>query len=283
MAPGEGFETPRDFSQAFDDKPQYQGTTRRRPCLHTKTVGKYIRVSTTLQDFRRQEDGLNHYIEKYHNWKLFGSFDDMASGKNDQRVGFQNMMKAARCRRFQILVVWDLDRLGRSLVDLINNCNELMELGIEIHFVNANMVLNNSPETQFTFHILGAAAQFERNLISRRTREGMAAAKSRGVRFGSPLKIAPENHPKFIRMWDGGSTVSEIAKEFNVSNTTVKRYRKSLGLPARGKDQLRDITKRPEWASVALDNKSKYTHINGIENAMTWSQKRADEYWAKRA
>ena len=250
---------------------------------YTKTLGKYIRVSTTLQDFRRQEDGLNHYIEKYPNWNLFGSFDDMASGKDDQRIGFQNMLKAARCRRFQILVVWDLDRLGRSLVDLINNCNELMELGIEIHFVNANMVLNNSPETQFTFHILGAAAQFERNLISRRTREGMAAAKSRGVRFGSPLKIAPENHPKFIRMWDGGSTVSEIAKEFNVSNTTVKRYRKSLGLPARGKDQLRDITKRPEWASVALDNKSKYTHINGIENAMTWSQKRADEYWAKRA
>jgi hypothetical protein len=54
--------------------------------------------------------------------------------------------------------------------------------------------------------------------------------------------------------------------------------------PEEGKDQLRDIAKRPEWASVALDNKSKYTHINGIENAiMTWSQKRADEYWAKRA
>ena len=171
------------------------------------------------------------------------------------------MMKAARSRRFQILVVWDLDRLGRSLVDLINNCNELMELGIEVHFVNANMVLNNSPETQFTFHILGAAAQFERNLISRRTREGMAAAKSRGVRFGSPLKIAPENHPKFIRMWDGGSTVSEIAREFNVSNTTVKRYRKSLGLPARGKDQLRDITKRPEWASVAFGQQVEvYSH-----------------------
>ena len=207
----------------------------------------------------------------------------MASGKNDQRVGFQNMMKAARCNRFQILVVWDLDRLGRSLVDLISNCNELMELGIEIHFVNANMVLNNSPETQFTFHILGAAAQFERNLISRRTREGMAAAKSRGVKFGSPLKIAPENHHKLIKMWEKGITIPKMAKAFNVSTTTIRRYRRSLGLPARGKDHLRDITKRPEWASVALDNKSKYTHINGIEKAMTWSQKKADEYWSKRA
>ena len=241
---------------------------------HTKNVGKYIRVSTTLQDFRRQEDGLNHYIENYPNWKLFGSFDDMASGKNDQRVGFQNMMKAARGRRFQVLVLWDLDRLGRSLVDLISNCNELMKLGIDIHFINANMVLNNSPETQFTFHILGAAAQFERNLISRRTREGMAAAKSRGVRFGSPLKITPAHHPKLIKMWEDGVTIPKMAKAFNVSTTTIRRYRRSLGLPARGKDQLRDITKRPEWASVALKNKSKYTHINGIEKAMTWSQKK---------
>ena len=152
-----------------------------------------------------------------------------------------------------------------------------------LNFINANMVLNNSPETQFTFHILGAAAQFERNLISRRTREGMAAAKSRGVRFGSPLKIAPDSHPKLIKMWEDGVTIPKMAKAFNVSTTTIRRYRRSLGLPARGKDQLRDITKRPEWASVALDNKSKYTHINGIENAMTWSQKKADEYWAKRA
>ena len=282
MAPGERFELPRDCSQWLSRPPHTELLPDGDP-VYTKTIGKYIRVSTTLQDFRRQEDGLNHYIKNYPNWKLFGSFDDMASGKNDQRKGFQNMMKAARCNRFQILVVWDLDRLGRSLVDLISNCNELMRLGVAVHFVNANMVLNNSPETQFTFHILGAAAQFERNLISRRTKEGIAAAKKRGVRFGSPLKITPAHHPKLIKMWEDGVTIPKMAKAFNVSTTTIRRYRRSLGLPARGKDQLRDITKRPEWASVALDNKSKYTHINGIENAVTWSQKKADEYWAKRA
>ena len=249
----------------------------------SKRVVKYIRVSTDMQDFSRQEDGLNEYIERNKDWEFYASFDDMMTGKHDQRDGFQRMMKSARSHRFQVLVVWDLDRLGRSLVDLINNCNELMSLGIDIHFINANMVLNNSPETQFTFHILGAAAQFERNLISRRTKEGMAAAKSRGVKFGSPLKIAPENHHKLIKMWEDGVTIPKMAKAFNVSTTTIRRYRRSLGLPARGKDQLRDITKRPEWASVALKNKSKYTHINGIENAMTWSQKKADEYWAKRA
>ena len=285
MAPRARVKSARDCiasSHVLPMPAQYQDTTRRRR-LYTQNVAKYIRVSTSLQDFQRQEDGLNQYIERNSNWKLYGSFDDMASGKNDQRVGFQNMMKAARGRRFQILILWDLDRLGRSLVDLISNCNELMSLGIDIHFINANMVLNNSPETQFTFHILGAAAQFERNLISRRTKEGIAAAKKRGVRFGSPLKITPAHHPKLIKMWEDGVTIPKMAKAFNVSTTTIRRYRRSLGLPARGKDHLRDITKRPEWASVALKNKSKYTHINGIENAMTWSQKRADEYWAKRA
>ncbi len=149
LAPRARVKSSRDCiasSHVLPTPAQYQDTTRRRP-LYTQNVAKYIRVSTSLQDFQRQEDGLNQYIERNSNWKLYGSFDDMASGKNDQRVGFQNMMKAARGRRFQILILWDLDRLGRSLVDLISNCNELMSLGIDIHFINANMVLNNSPET----------------------------------------------------------------------------------------------------------------------------------------
>ena len=94
-------------------------------------VAKYVRVSTNLQDFKRQEDGLNEYIKRNKDWKFYASFDDMITGKHDQRDGFQRMMKSARSHRFQVLVVWDLDRLGRSLVDLIHNCNELMKLKIQ--------------------------------------------------------------------------------------------------------------------------------------------------------
>ncbi len=244
-------------------------------------VAKYIRVSTNLQDFRRQEDGLNDYIERNKDWLFYASFDDMMTGKHDQRDGFQRMMKSARSNGFQILVVWDLDRLGRSLVDLIHNCNELMKLNIQIHFVNANMILNNSPETQFTFHILGASAQFERNLISRRVKEGMASAKRRGKKFGPPLKLGKRKQNEFKQMWTEGIAVKDMMNHFKISKSTIMRYRRSLELKPRGEDQYRKIPDRPEWTKVDLDNKSKYVHLNGLEGSITLPQKKADRYWKK--
>ena len=244
-------------------------------------VAKYVRVSTSLQDFRRQEDGLNEYVSRNAAWSFYASFDDMMTGKHDQRDGFQRMMTAARSNCFQVLVVWDLDRLGRSLVDLIHNCNELMKLNIQIHFVNANMVLTDSPETQFTFHILGAAAQFERNIISRRVKEGMDAAKRRGKKFGSPLKLGKKQQNEFRNMWNDGITVKEMMRHFKISKSTVMRYRRSLELDARGEDQFRKIPDRPEWTKVALTNKSKYVHLNGLEGSITLSQKDADRYWQR--
>ena len=244
-------------------------------------VAKYIRVSTNLQDFRRQEDGLNDYIERNKDWLFYASFDDMMTGKHDQRDGFQRMMKSARSNGFQILVVWDLDRLGRSLVDLIHNCNVLMKLNIQIHFVNANMILNNSPETQFTFHILGAAAQFESNLISRRVKEGMDAAKRRGKKFGPPLKLGKRKQNEFKQMWTEGIAVKDMMNHFKISKSTIMRYRRSLELKPRGEDQYRKIPDRPEWTKVDLDNKSKYVHLNGLEGSITLPQKKADRYWKK--
>ncbi len=244
-------------------------------------VAKYIRVSTNLQDFRRQEDGLNEYVERNKDWEFYASFDDMMTGKHDQRDGFQRMMKSARSHRFQVLVVWDLDRLGRSLVDLIHNCNELMKLKIQIHFINANMILNNSPETQFTFHILGAAAQFERNMISRRVKEGMDAAKKRGKKFGPPLKLGKRKQNEFRQMWNDGVSAKTMMNHFKISKSTIMRYRRSLNLEARGEDNSKKMTVRPEWTKVALSNKSKYVHLNGLEGSITLSQKEADRYWKK--
>ena len=244
-------------------------------------VAKYIRVSTNLQDFRRQEDGLNEYVERNKDWEFYASFDDMMTGKHDQRDGFQRMMKSARSHRFQVLVVWDLDRLGRSLVDLIHNCNELMKLKIQIHFINANMILNNSPETQFTFHILGAAAQFERNMISRRVKEGMDAAKKRGKKFGPPLKLGKRKQNEFRQMWNDGVSAKTMMNYFKISKSTIMRYRRSLNLEARGEDNSKKMTERPEWIKVALSNKSKYVHLNGLEGSITLPQKKADLYWKK--
>ena len=245
-----------------------------------KKVAKYIRVSTDMQDFSRQEDGLNEFISRNPNWVTFGSFDDVKSGKSDQRDGFRKMMNLARANQFQVLVVWDLDRFVRSLTDLIKNCEELMQRGVDVYFVNQNIRMDTTPESQFTFHILGAAAQFERNLISRRTKEGMKAAKARGVKFGVPLKLGKKKQEMFKQLWNDGKKVGEIAKYFDISYSTMKRYRRSLNLEQRGKSNL--IPKRPEWAEHLLKNRRNKIHTYGIENANEWDQKRADKFWSNR-
>ena len=245
-----------------------------------KKVAKYIRVSTDMQDFSRQEDGLNEFISRNPNWVTFGCFDDVKSGKSDQRDGFRKMMNLARANQFQVLVVWDLDRFARSLTDLIKNCEELMQGGVDVYFVNQNIRMDTTPESQFTFHILGAAAQFERNLISRRTKEGMKAAKARGVKFGVPLKLGKKKQEMFKQLWNDGKKVGEIAKYFDISYSTVKRYRRSLNLEKRGKSNL--IPKRPEWAEHLLKNRRNKIHTYGIENANEWDQKRADKFWLNR-
>ena len=245
-----------------------------------KKVAKYIRVSTDMQDFSRQEDGLNEFISRNPNWVTFGSFDDVKSGKSDQRDGFRKMMNLARANQFQVLVVWDLDRFARSLTDLIKNCEELMQGGVDVYFVNQNIRMDTTPESQFTFHILGAAAQFERNLISRRTKEGMKAAKARGVKFGVPLKLGKKKQEMFKQLWNDGKKVGEIAKYFDISYSTVKRYRRSLNLEKRGKSNL--VPKRPEWTKNLLKNRRNKIHTYGIENANEWDQKRADKFWLNR-
>ena len=249
--------------------------------MTSKRVVKYIRVSTDLQDFARQEDGLNEFISRYPHWNLIGCFDDVKSGKDDQREGFIRMLNAARAHQFQVLTVLDLDRFARSLTDLIKNCEELMGLGVEIHFVNQNMRLDKSPESQFTFHILGAAAQFERNLISRRTKEGMKAAKARGVKFGVPLKLGKKKQAHFKQLWEEGKTVRELSDFFKISQSTVKRYRRSLGLEQRGSNTL-EIAKRPEWVSYLLKNKRNKVHTYGLENANEWEQEKANQFWKNR-
>lgn len=245
-----------------------------------KRVAKYIRVSTDLQDFSRQEDGLNEFISRQPHWTLFGSYDDVKSGKSDQREGFRRMMNCARAHQFQVLVVWDLDRFARSLNDLIKNCEQLMNSGVEIHFVNQNMRLNDSPESMFTFHILGAAAQFERNLISRRTKEGLKAARARGVKMGVPLKLGAHKRAMLKQMWEEGRPVREIGEFFEISVSTVKRYRRSMGLEPRGKPNL--VPKRPEWAQYLLVNKRNKIHTHGLEDANEWEQDSADAFWADR-
>ena len=107
-------------------------------------------------------------------WKINKEFiDDGYTGKNTSRPSFKEMMDLARKRRFDVLLVWKLDRLSRSLKDLINTLDELGHLGID--FISYDNKLDtSSPTGKLSYQIIGAAAEFERDTISERVKTGLS-------------------------------------------------------------------------------------------------------------
>ncbi|MBO6759075.1 MAG: recombinase family protein [Roseibium sp.] len=121
------------------------------------------------------------------------------------------------------LVIWKLDRLGRSLSHLIETVGLLEDRQIGLVSIS-EAIDTSSPGGLLVFHIMGALAQFERALISERTKAGMAAARAVGRTLGRPKKLDPEQIKRIVKALDeDGGTLSALAKELGVSRTTIYR------------------------------------------------------------
>ncbi len=148
----------------------------------------YIRVSTDKQasegtSLEVQEEKLRKFCE-FQNWEIHKLYADRGiSGKDTERQQFQELMKEAREKKFEVVVVTKLDRFGRSLRDLINSIEELSTLKIQFTSVNDN-INTTTPNGKLLFHILGAFAEFERQIIIERMTAGIAKAKQEGRQIG---------------------------------------------------------------------------------------------------
>lgn len=121
-------------------------------------------------------------------------------------------------------MVWRLDRLGRSLKHLIDTINELHERGIGFKSINEN-IDTTTAGGQLVFHIFGALAEFEGELIRERTRAGLAAARARGRKGGRPRKLTLRQvETAKALLGDGKHSVTEVARTLGVSRTTIYRY-----------------------------------------------------------
>ena len=121
------------------------------------------------------------------------------------------------------LVVWRLDRLGRSMRDLIDIVENLKLKGVGFRSIK-DAVDTTTAAGKLFFHMIGALAEFERNLISERTRAGLTAARARGRLGGRPRKLLPKQVKRARRdLKDGESTVTEVAEELGVSRSTLYR------------------------------------------------------------
>ncbi len=182
----------------------------------------YARVSTTDQNLNLQTDALERAgCEKI--------FSDMASGSIDCRKGLIDAMEF--CRNGDSLVVWKLDRLGRSLRHLIDTVNKLQSKGVEFVSLQESVDTTTSGG-KLVFHIFGALAEFEREMIRERTKAGLKAARARGRMNGRPKKLSNQQIAIAKKLMEDKETnITEITKTMNVSRSTLYRYQTSKSVP----------------------------------------------------
>ena len=179
----------------------------------------YARVSTSEQTLDLQKDAL----EKIGCTKIFS---DVVSGAKEERKGLQEALAYVRDGE-DTLVVWRLDRLGRSLKHLIETITQLNNRHIGFKSMTENIDTTTSGG-KLVFHIFGALAEFERDIIKDRTKAGLSAARARG-RLGGRPKAKTLDTPKKITLaqslYDNkNNTIDEICKTLNVSRATLYRY-----------------------------------------------------------
>jgi len=175
----------------------------------------YARVSTDDQNLHLQYDELQKAgCEKF--------FDDKISGSKIERPGLDAAIDYAR--KGDVIVVWRLDRLSRSLKDLIQAVSDLELKGIGLKSIHESIDTTSS-SGKLIFHIFGALAEFERNLIRERTHAGLKAARSRGKMGGRPKKLNAEKAKLAKDLYnDKTRSIKQICELVGVSKPTLYKY-----------------------------------------------------------
>lgn len=175
----------------------------------------YMRISS---DNDRQNTALQHDA-------LIGAgvdarhlFEDKASGARDDRTGLNTCLDFLRAG--DTLVVWKLDRLGRSLPHLLDIIASLRDRQVAFRSLTEGMD-TNTPHGELLFHIFGALAQYERALTRERVQAGLASARRRGRIGGRPAAIAPEKLEAVIAALDAGSSKAAVCRTFGIARSTL--------------------------------------------------------------
>jgi len=186
----------------------------------------YLRVSTTDQTTANQERELREIAERA-GWEVVRVYKDHgisgAKGR-DKRPAFDALCRDASTRQFDVVMAWSVDRLGRSLQDLIAFLSELHALKVDL-FLKSQGIDTTTPGGKAMFQMMGVFAEFERSIIQERVRAGLRRAKQEGKRLGRP-RIAPELEARILAALKvPGRTegVRKIAKRFGVDPSTVQR------------------------------------------------------------
>jgi len=193
----------------------------------TKRVALYLRVSTDTQTTDNQRRELEAVAERM-GWTVTGIYEDAgisgAKGR-DQRPQFDALCKAATRRQFDMIMAWSVDRLGRSLQDLVGFMNDLQASGVDL-YLHQQALDTSTPSGRAMFQMCGVFAEFERGMIRERVNAGLARAKQTGTRSGKAIgrpKIGADVEDRIRTLRAEGKGMLKIAKEVGCGVSVVQR------------------------------------------------------------
>lgn len=185
----------------------------------SKVAALYARVSTLDQNCDLQLEDLRRYASQRFS-RYIEYVDRGVSGTQRRRPQLDALMQAAHQRKFGVVLVWKFDRFARSVKHLVDSLEEFSALGID--FVSYTEGIDTTtPTGQLLFHMVGAVAQFERDLIVERVRAGMAHARAMGKRIGRPR--AEVDVDCVVRLRQQGRSLREIARNLDIPVSRVRR------------------------------------------------------------
>ena len=183
-----------------------------------KTIG-YIRVSTDQQDLQNQQHSILNYANKNGLGKVEFIEVKMSSRKKDEDRKIDELFETLQAGDH--LIVSELSRLGRSVVNVVTIVNQLIALGVNLHILKEQLFIKpneQNPFTDFQINIFSAFAQLERDLISKRTKEALQARKAKGIKLGKPVgtiqgSIYDKDKEKIKELHSLGVTLTNISKK----------------------------------------------------------------------
>jgi DNA invertase Pin-like site-specific DNA recombinase len=194
----------------------------------TRRVALYLRVSTTGQTVENQERELRDVAGRA-GWEITAVFTDAGisgSKGRDKRPAFDALLKGAVRREFDMVAAWSVDRLGRSLQDLVGFLSEIHGAGVDL-YLHKQAVDTSTPTGRMMFQMMGVFAEFERAMIVDRVKSGMARAKAGGKKLGRPS--LPEALQGQIRAsLEAGTGINKVARQYGVGTLTVQRIKKEM-------------------------------------------------------
>jgi DNA invertase Pin-like site-specific DNA recombinase len=197
--------------------------------MQVKTAAVYLRCSTASQETDAQEWELKQYVTG-RGWEYKIYRDKGQSGAKESRPALNLLLADLRKRKIDVLVVWGWDRLARSLKHLLTLAEECRSLGVDLVSLKQN-VDTTLPAGRLTFQVLGAVAEFEREMLCTRVKSGLEQARRNGKRLGRPAlrHFDADEIAEIHKLRQAGASIRNLAIRFGTTQYIVAKLSKNVG------------------------------------------------------